>query len=138
MSFRCGLVALSMASQICGNSAANSRRPSTTALNSPSSSSANSSKSAPAPGISAADLLDAAQRAGFSTHGEMFSAESLATLANQKLGGSLEAVVRRDVLKNKMTFLELMLGGALLLVPYPLFALLNPVSGILFSSLAYC
>ena len=39
---------------------------------------------------------------------------------DEKFGDFMEATVREDVLKDKHLFLELLLAGALLLVPYPL------------------
>lgn len=103
-----------MASQLSGGSGSSTRRPSI--VTTPSTPTGPS----PASTVSPADLLEAARVCGYTTHGEMFSAESLATLANQTLGENIEACVRRDVLTDKHLFLEMMLAGALLLVPYPL------------------
>ncbi|XP_018010854.1 flocculation protein FLO11 [Hyalella azteca] len=112
---QCGLVALSMASQICGPSGASSRCPSAVPPATPTTPGSPPGK---AGGVSSNELLEEARTKGFSTHGEMFSAESLASLANLKLGYSMEACVRRGILQDKHVFLELILAGALLLVPY--------------------
>ncbi|KAF2366305.1 hypothetical protein FHG87_002958 [Trinorchestia longiramus] len=114
---QCGLVALSMASQICGVSSSSSRCQSTVPPTTPTTPSTPGSGTT-ASGMSAADLLESARVQGFSTHGEMFNADYLANLANMKLGDSVEASVRRDVLNNKHVFLELIVAGTLILVPY--------------------
>ncbi|XP_068221698.1 mucin-2-like [Palaemon carinicauda] len=83
---QCGLVALSMASQVF---------PETKEI---------------------ADLLKEAKEHKFTSHGEMFSSENMAKLANEING--MEAVVRRDVLCNPKILLELLIQGNLILVPY--------------------
>lgn len=107
-----------MASQLSGGSGLSTRRPSVSST--PTTPGASPSVTSGTTNISAADLLETARSEGFSTHGEMFSAESLAQLANMKLSDTMEASVQRDVLRDKFVFLELILAGALLLVPYPL------------------
>lgn len=108
-----------MASQLSGGSGCSTRRPSLSQISTPST----PTGGVPLGTVSAADLLEAARAAGYSAHGEMFSAESLAQLANQMLGDNVEACVRRNLLADKHLFLEMMLTGALLLVPYPLLLL---------------
>ncbi|XP_064104165.1 mucin-2-like [Macrobrachium nipponense] len=83
---QCGLVALSMASQVF---------PETKEV---------------------ADLLKEAREQKFTSHGEMFSSENMARLANDING--MEATVRRDVLCNPKILLELLIHGNLILVPY--------------------
>ncbi|XP_066937743.1 mucin-17-like isoform X2 [Macrobrachium rosenbergii] len=83
---QCGLVALSMASQVF---------PETKEV---------------------ADLLKEAKEQKFTSHGEMFSSENMARLANDING--MEAIVRRDVLCNPKILLELLIHGNLILVPY--------------------
>lgn len=63
------------------------------------------------------DLLKAAKARGVSCHGEMFSSDAMARLAEGISG--MEAVVRRDVLCNPRTLMELLMQGDLILVPYP-------------------
>ncbi|XP_071537296.1 uncharacterized protein [Panulirus ornatus] len=83
---QCGLVALSMASQVFPET------------------------------VDVVDLLKAAKTHGFSCHGEMFSSDAMAKLAEGI--NSMEASVRRDVLCNPRTVLELLMQGDLILVPY--------------------
>ena len=63
------------------------------------------------------DILHEARRRYFTKHGEMFSAEDMAKLATSL--AKVEAKVRRDVLCNPKVFLQTLLNGDLILVPYP-------------------
>lgn len=83
---QCGLVALSMASQVFPET------------------------------VDVADLLKEARRRGFTKHGEMFSSEAMVSLAEGITG--MEATIRRDVLCDPRTLLELLMKGDLILVPY--------------------
>lgn len=64
------------------------------------------------------ELLAAGRAQGITQHGEMFSATKFAMLAEKAVPG-LQAEVRRDVLSSPATFLQLLLQGDLVLVPYP-------------------
>ncbi|XP_042868604.1 SH3 domain-containing protein C23A1.17-like isoform X2 [Penaeus japonicus] len=83
---QCGLVALSMASQVFPET------------------------------VDVTDLLKEARRRGFTKHGEMFSSEAMVRLAEGISG--MEATIRRDVLCDPRTLLELLMKGDLILVPY--------------------
>lgn len=85
---RCGLVALSMASQVFPDT------------------------------VDVSSLLEAARRQGFTSHGEMFSCDAMAKLAEEVITG-VEASVRRDVLSSSTTFTNILMQGDLILVPYP-------------------
>ncbi|KAK7071143.1 hypothetical protein SK128_014059, partial [Halocaridina rubra] len=62
-----------------------------------------------------ADLLKDAKEQGFTSHGEMFSSENMAKLASRING--VEATLRRDVLCDPKTLLELLVRGNLILMP---------------------
>ncbi|KAK3855942.1 hypothetical protein Pcinc_037682 [Petrolisthes cinctipes] len=84
---QCGLVALSMASQVFPDT------------------------------IDVSSLLEAARGQGFTSHGEMFSCDAMAKLAEEVITG-VEASVRRDVLSCSSTFTNILMQGDLILVPY--------------------
>lgn len=71
--------------------------------------------------VDVTDLLKEARRRGFTKHGEMFSSEAMVRLAEGISG--MEATIRRDVLCEPRTLLELLMKGDLILVPYPFIAL---------------
>lgn len=73
--------------------------------------------------VDVVDLLQAAKAHGFSCHGEMFNSDAMASLAESI--NSMEATVRRDVLCNPRTVLEILMQGDLILVPYPFLYLCN-------------
>ncbi|CAL4063655.1 unnamed protein product [Meganyctiphanes norvegica] len=83
---QCGMVALSMATQIFSET------------------------------MDVDPIVKIAKDRGFTAHGEMFSSEKMAELANEISG--IEATVRRDVLSNPKMLLETLLQGDLILVPY--------------------